>query len=509
MVNRIKRGMLSAVGLATVAIAAISIAHHDWVTPRAEAQAASADYETGRYVFADLADNVLPSIVTIYVKHDFHQGLDEETMQQFEQFRRMFPQLEMPDPEDLPPATGSGIIISEDGYILTNGHVVGQMGDENEITVVLADDTELSGDDIKLIESNRLTDLALIKVNKTGLTPIKWGDSTALRIGERVAAIGSPLDLRQTVTQGIVCAKQREVGDVTLGGQLIDMIQTDAVINPGSSGGALVNLDGELVGINRLITTNNQRWQGFGFAIPSDDAKEFADTVMREGEYASGYIGIVMRPEALVTESVLRSFKIDEDLKGVMVEGIAPSTEDFKAPAYEAGIQVGDYITEVDGRRVESPLELLKVVARQPIGSKLKVKLIRLEKGDSKEKTFTLTVTKRPSEEVLSAQMNNQPVPAETPKEEKTSDDHFGMQLEEFNDDGLRGLLVRNVQPNSKAQEAGLESGDIIIKANGYEIEEINDLDQSIKSLGDDNPLSVVFVRDGRERLTMIEGGEE
>ncbi|MCL5270284.1 MAG: trypsin-like peptidase domain-containing protein [bacterium] len=279
-----------------------------------------------RFLFANLADQVIPSVVTVYVKRDLKRNMTPEELRQFEQFRRFFQgpdnpfqgspfefffgpdQGQEPDQQDpgnenphapdgennpfLQQASGSGVIISADGYIITNWHVVGDKDQGTSITVVFSDNSELDNNHVKLVESNRLLDLALLKVDRKGLKPIQWGDSDKLRIGERVACVGSPLDLRETVTQGIVCAMHRNV-DIGIG----DMIQTDAVINPGSSGGAMVNLEGQLVGINRLITSRTGWWQGYGFAIPANDVRYFTDQVIRTGHFTAGYIGIEMAPD--------------------------------------------------------------------------------------------------------------------------------------------------------------------------------------------------------------------
>ncbi len=475
-----------------------------WHVPTATA--GFEDPDNGRYVFADLADEVIPSIVTVYVKIDIREELDPDMLEQFERFRQLFP---MPDGGELPPSTGSGIIISKDGFILTNHHVVGQKGQNPEITVVFHDDSEVTGEDVEVIESSWLTDLAIIKVKRDGLKPIGWGDSEKLRIGERVAAIGSPLDLRQSVTQGIICAKQREVGDGALGGQLLDMIQTDAVINPGSSGGALVNLDGELVGINRLITTNNNRWQGYGFAIPSNDAREFAEEVMTEGEYASGYIGITMAGPDKNNSKTREAMLIDKDMEGVLVEGTASLPDGEPGPAEKAGVQVGDYIVEVDGARVENRKNLLKLVAKKRVGETLKIKLLRMENGKSKEKTLNLEIAKRPTERQLRAQLRNDSgfnFFQEGPQESK---DYFGMELEPYEDDEVEGLKVNRVKSESTAEKAGIKVGDILIKLNGTEMTSIRDLEKVIENAREDQDHVALLTRGRRIEMMILEVPEQ
>ena len=475
-----------------------------WHVPTATAGFEDAD--NGRYVFADLADAVIPSIVTVYVKVDIRKELDPDMLEQFERFRQLFP---MPDGQELPPSTGSGIIISKDGYILTNHHVVGQKGQEPEITVVFHDDSEVTGEDVEVIESSWLTDLAVIKVKRDDLKPVSWGDSEKLRIGERVAAVGSPLDLRQSVTQGIICAKQREVGDGSLGGQLLDMIQTDAVINPGSSGGALVNLDGELVGINRLITTNNNRWQGYGFAIPSNDAREFAEEVMTEGEYALGYIGISMHGPEKNNPKTREAMLIDKEMEGVLVEGVASLPDGEPGPAEKAGVQVSDYIIEVDGARVKERMDLLKIVAKKDVGETLKIKLLRLENGKSKEKTLKLKIAKRPTQRQLNAQFPQVPGSdffEEKPKEGK---DYFGMELEPYEDDETEGLKVTRVKSESPAEKAGIKVGDVLTKLNGTEITSIRDLKKVIEKEPEDRDHVAIVARNGKIEMMILDAPEQ
>ncbi|HOE95650.1 MAG TPA: trypsin-like peptidase domain-containing protein [Candidatus Sumerlaeota bacterium] len=472
-------------------------------TTSARAQANLSD--TGRYTFSDLAEKVLPSIVTVYVKRDISDQISAREREQFDQFRRLFPGL-IPDfpgfpneGEDGPfmiPSSGSGIIISEDGYILTNAHVIGRKGDNVELRVVLSNDEEIGNEDIQVIESHELTDLALIKVDRDNLVPIEWGDSDKLRIGERVAAIGSPLDLRATITQGIICANHREVGP-----GIVDMIQTDAVINPGSSGGALVNLDGELVGVNRLITTNTGGWQGYGFAIPSNDARQFVETVQKEGEYASGFIGITMAGAAKNNEQMRRALELDPEMKGVLVEAVR---HEEPHPALDAGLQTGDFIIEADGQPVQDNMDLLKIVARKKVGSRLELKFRRLENGKSREMKTTLTIARRPAEDVLMAETNPSFVPrSETLEKSSDLGSRLGMVLEPAEDgDGLR---VRDVRPGSPAQVAGIKNGDIIRKVNGQTVRSADELKKIIEAAKEGAPLAVMLEQEGRMTLTVIQ----
>jgi serine protease Do len=493
---------------------------------------------TGRYMFADLADHVLPSVVTVYVKESVQKELDSRK-KQLNQLRRFFRQnpgfqemLPFLSPDDLggdgdqgdgdqggggsgpdlyglgnqyvPTSSGSGIVVSADGYILTNHHVLTQgeemaqkaLQDESkQVTVVLPDGTEIGGKDVKVVYSNTLADLALLKINKTGLTPIKWGDSDKLRVGERVAAIGSPLDLRATVTQGIVCAKNRSIDNMS------HLIQTDAVINPGSSGGALVNLDGELIGVNRLISSNTGRWQGFGFAIPSNDAKWFVDQVMKKGQIEYGYLGVYMTPDGADKMRMLATLGIDPNKQGVLVAELPPDS-----PGRKAGMQVGDFITEVDGVPVHDNGELLDRVKRQRVGATLKVTALRANSQMKPERlSFKITLTRRPDEKALNDAQTKR---SKTPIAPKARVEPLLLGLKgepTTTPDGVRGLKITTITPNSPADRAGLKDGDVIVEMNRHPIASIDDLHAAIKAQAPNRAHLLKFDREGREQLIPLE----
>lgn len=481
-----------------------------WLMPVRVSSAAGGNPADGRYVYADLAEQVIPSVVTVYVKKDLKLGMSEEDRRQFEQFRRFFenPQLRrffgpnVPIPESQPDedpliakGAGSGVIVSEDGYIVTNWHVVGNKKDQAEIRVVFSDNSELSGKDVELVASTWLIDMALLKVNRRGLKPVRFGDSDRLRIGERVAAIGSPLDLRLTVTQGIVCAKHRELGQ-----GIIDMLQTDAVINPGSSGGALVNLDGELIGINRMISTPTAsgRWEGYGFAIPSNDVKRFVDQVRETGEIAFGYIGVMMAQDSENTPKMREALGFDRDRKGVLVMEAVPGT-----PAGDAGLRQGDMIVEANGEPIEDNGDLLGFVARQPIGSSIRLRILRpTEGGKPQENVFRVQVAKRDEEKIM--EMRG---PEEKREEEKPvpTPNDLGLRLEPIREGDLQGLKVLDVAPDSPALRAGIQPDDVLTRLNFVPLKTMADLDMAIGARKGDKPHVLYFTRKGRSMMTLIE----
>ena len=256
---------------------------------------------------------------------------------------------------------GSGVIISSDGYVITNNHVVGE--NVREITIALPDKREIEG---KVIGTDPATDIALLKIGTTGLPVVPWGDSSQLKVGEWVLAIGSPFQLSRTVTAGIVSA----TGRANMGfADYEDFIQTDAAINPGNSGGALVNTRGELVGINTGIYSESGGYQGIGFAVPSNLARRIVGDLMKYGEVSRGsigYIGIEKLTLQLAEEVGVK------DTNGALVSRMTRASE-----SYEAGIRPGDVIVGFNGQTIDDPSQLSRLVADSKIGSTVTVKVLR------------------------------------------------------------------------------------------------------------------------------------
>jgi serine protease Do len=256
---------------------------------------------------------------------------------------------------------GSGVIISADGYVITNNHVVGE--NVREITVALPDKREIKG---KVIGTDPTTDIALLKIGVTGLPVVSWGDSGQLKVGEWVLAIGSPFQLSQTVTAGIVSA----TGRANMGfAQYEDFIQTDAAINPGNSGGALVNTRGELVGINTGIYSESGGYQGIGFAVPSNLARRIVDDLMKYGDVRRGSIGYVGIEK--LTPQLAEEFGA-ANTNGALVAQMRRDSE-----AFEAGLRPGDVIVNFNGQAINDPSQFLRLVADAKIGSTSTVKVVR------------------------------------------------------------------------------------------------------------------------------------
>ncbi len=252
---------------------------------------------------------------------------------------------------------GSGVVVSPDGYILTNVHVLGELGRGTEVRVTLADKREMRA---QVVGVDPTTDIAVLKIDAQDLPAIPWGDSSTLKIAEWVLAIGNPFQLNQTVTLGIVSALGRS--NLGIAGYE-DFIQTDAAINPGNSGGALINSRGELVGINTAIFTQTRGYQGIGFAVPSNLARRVMDDLIRHGEVRRGTIGLVQLVP--VDDRLARQLEL-ADAQGLLVYQM-----DRRSAAYQAGLRPGDVIRRVDGTAIDNVGQLQRIVADAPIGSRM------------------------------------------------------------------------------------------------------------------------------------------
>jgi len=269
---------------------------------------------------------------------------------------------------------GSGVIVDPAGYIVTNYHVISQA---STASIQLADGRTI--DNVKVVGADPHNDLAVLKVDAGKLPAAVWGDSNQLQVGDQVLAVGNPYGLERTVTAGIVSAKNRE-GATEMGPQ--EFLQTDVAVNPGNSGGPLVNLKGEVVGINTAIY--GRSYQGISFAIPSDKAKEVYERLKAGGKVVRGWLGVQMTE---LNEPLARQLGLDR-LEGVVVVSVVPDS-----PAEKAGFQARDVIVEWDGRRIEDPVELSRLVGRAKVGSQVKLKVIR----DGQPVELTVEIAERPS----------------------------------------------------------------------------------------------------------------
>ena len=350
---------------------------------------------------------------------------------------------------------GSGFIVNEDGFVLTNNHVV---AGADEIKVkLMGDETEYPA---KVVGTDEQTDIALIKIeNKKKLPILPLGDSEKLEVGEWVLAIGNPAGLGHTVTKGIVSSKGRSLEEIGLRHPYYNFIQTDAAINPGNSGGPLINTQGEVVGINTAILRN---YQGIGFAIPINIAKDLLPQ-LKEGKVIRGWLGVGIQE---ITEEMKKKFKIPADQNGVLV------TQVFEGdPAHKAGIAAWDIIVEIDGKPVKNSKDLIQIIGSYEPGRQVNLKILR--NGDFK--TVTVSVTERKEE-----------VAAKKPDESNKKD--LGMSVAQItkqlaSDMDLsknEGVVITAVEQNSVAAEAGLRKGDIILDIDRKPVKTIKEFSKTV-----------------------------
>lgn len=331
---------------------------------------------------------------------------------------------------------GSGFIMDDEGFIITNNHVV---EDADQIKVRLADEREF---DARIIGRDSKTDLALIKIDGKDLFPLRLGNSDRLEVGSWVLAVGSPFGLEQTVTAGIVSAKGRFIG----AGPYDDFIQTDASINPGNSGGPLLNMSGEVVGINTAIVAQGQ---GIGFAIPVNMARDIVAQLKDHGSVIRGWMGVGIQD---LTPELAEYYAI-KNQKGVLVTQVFPDN-----PADKAGIKLKDVIVAVDGKPVATGRELSAAVAGLPVGKEVPVKLFR----EGKELSLKVRIAERKDAEATAAEPGPDPADLGIRATDLTPETarRFGI------DENEKGALVTAIQPGSKAEESGLRQGDIVKEVN-------------------------------------------
>ncbi|MEJ2634677.1 MAG: DegQ family serine endoprotease [Calditrichia bacterium] len=415
--------------------------------------------------FADLAERVTPSVVTISTETVVKSGrtpFGRSPLEEFfgdDFFQKFFQQ---PEREQKQYGLGSGVIISSDGIILTNNHVV---KDADDIKIRLIDGSEYSSE-VKGTDSR--TDLAVIKIDAKDLPAIKFGDSDKARVGEWVMAIGSPLspELAHTVTSGIISAKGRS--RIFNSSELYeDFIQTDAAINPGNSGGALVNIHGELIGINTAIASRTGGFMGIGFAIPSNLAQKVKNDILQKGRVVRGWLGVYIQD---VNPDLAKALNLDTPT-GALVASVQKDS-----PAEKAGLKAEDVILKMDGRTVRNSSELRTWIASQGPDSKVKLTVLR----DNIEKDITVTLGELPEDQQTSATVSNETT-------EKIGIDVSNISsdlVKQFNlkiDKG--GVVITDVQSGSVAAQAGLRPGDVILKINRKPCENIQNYNDLINDI--------------------------
>jgi serine protease Do len=424
--------------------------------------------------YAGLVEQVTPAVVTIRMERrvrNVSQDMPEEYRRFFgDQFG--FGRRGTQQPERREDGLGSGVVVRPDGYILTNNHVVDHA---DQLSVELNDGRSFKA---KLVGTDAATDLAVVKIEGTKLPTLPLGDSNAVRVGDVVLAIGNPLGVGQTVTMGIVSAKGRatERGD----NSYEDFIQTDAPINQGNSGGALVNTRGELIGINSQILTPSGGNIGIGFAIPANMAKSVMTQLIDHGQVHRGMIGVTIQP---VTSDIASSLGLSQ-VRGALVNSVQSGS-----PADKAGIRRGDVITSVNGAAVKDSNDLRNNVGQMAPGSTAKLTVVR----DGKEQTFDVTLAER------------QPTGSEAEESNSGSgrSGALGMGVEPLTRDRAQelgmptesGVLVSEVQPGGRAADAGLRPGDVITEVDR---KPVNSPDALRAALKDGTKPALLFVHRGQ-----------
>lgn len=431
--------------------------------------------------FADLVQNLGPTVVNIKVTKiqvtGFPGGSEMPEGPFGDMFKRFFGDMQRSPEAYKTQGAGSGVIIGNDGKILTNNHVV---EGAKEIVVTMSDKREYKA---KVLGRDPKTDLAVLKVD--ALPPFKsatLGDSDTLRVGEWVLAIGNPFGLSNTVTSGIVSAKGRVIG----AGPYDDFIQTDAPINPGNSGGPLFNMRGEVVGINTAIIPNGQ---GIGFAIPVNTAKSLVPQLVDKGRVTRGYLGVQIQD---VTPELAASLGLGA-AKGALVSDVVQD-----GPAEKGGVKRGDVVVSFNGKEIEDSHALPPVVASTPAGNKVPVRVIR----DGKETLLQVKIEKLQHEET-------DRLPAE-----ETSHGKWGLQLQNMNTTtasqmGIKkdyGALVVGVQPGSPAEVASIQRGDVILEVNREPIKTVEDMRAKIAKSKDKNSLLLLVERNGGNIYLVLKG---
>lgn len=391
-------------------------------------------------------------------------GFDERHAEIFRRFGFPFPFGGGPRQEPERRGTGSGFIISADGLILTNHHVV---DGADEIKVRLTDNREFTG---KVLGSDAKTDIAVVKIDAKDLPYLTMGNSDELKVGEWVAAIGSPFGLDNTVTSGIVSAKSRKLPS----DQYVPFIQTDVAVNPGNSGGPLFNMKGEVVGINSQIFSTSGGFMGLSFAIPSNLAMQIKDQLVKNGKVTRGRIGVVIQS---VTQDLAESFGMKTP-KGAIVSQVEKD-----GPAAKAGLQEGDIITAVNGRAIDDSVDMPVIIGSMAPGSIANLSIIR----NNKDMTLDVKVEEAPNE---SASSNASKTAAAN---------KLGVTVRPLNDEEkakaeTEGLLV--TESTGAARKAGIREGDIIVNINGVKIKKTDDLARVLEK--NKNLRVLVQRRDGR-----------
>ncbi|SNY96373.1 DegQ family serine endoprotease [Halomonas sp. hl-4] len=435
--------------------------------------------------FTDLVEHAAPGVVNISTSRTVQRGgpsFDNFGGQEMPEIFRHFFGDSFPAPpgggqgrSEERQSLGSGFIISEDGYVMTNAHVV---QDADEILVRLNDRRELTAE---LIGSDPQTDVALLKVDADALPTLNLGDSDELRVGEWVAAIGSPFGFDHSVTAGIVSAINRTLPRDAY----VPFIQTDVAINPGNSGGPLFNLDGEVIGINSQIFTRSGGFMGVSFAIPINVALDVADQLREDGHVNRGWLGVMIQP---VSRDLAESFGMEE-AEGALIADLDPD-----GPAAKGGLKAGDVILEVNGEAVDRSSSLPRLIGRVAPGDEVDLRLMR----DGEERSEAVELGSWPDAEGAPASSSSDSqvrLGASVAEIDQETQEQLNLQ---------GGVIVREVEPDSVAARAGLRAGDVLVSLDHRSLSSPEELRRIVEELPTDRAIPLRLYRDGRSLFVAL-----
>jgi serine protease Do len=438
----------------------------------------------GDQSFVKIAKEVTPAVVNISTTRTIRENPSQEFPFNDPMLRRFFGddlfQRRHAPQNRKEQSLGSGVIVSADGIIVTNDHVVSEADD---IQVLLEDGREFKG---KLIGKDKKSDIAVIRIDATDLPTIPWGNSDQMEVGEYVVAVGNPFGLNQTVTMGIVSAMGRANVGIT---DYEDFIQTDAAINPGNSGGAMVNIQGELVGINTAIFTRSGGYMGIGFAVPSNMVRSVVDSLVKTGKVVRGWLGVSIQD---VSHALAKEFGLNE-AKGALVTDVFPDS-----PAKDGKLKRGDVIIAFMDQPIDNTAHLRNIVARTAVGTKASVKIVR----DKKEEEVIVTISAQPKE---IAEVGEKPA--------AEFGNRFGIEVQELTPDlaeqfdlrrNEKGVVVTQVAPSSPADSAGLREGDLIVEVNRYRILTLRSYEEALSNLKEGRSILFLISRQGNQFFLTI-----
>jgi serine protease Do len=424
---------------------------------------------------------VVPSVVSITTTRTVTRRLPIDPLELF--FGRRFSDQAQQKVTSL----GSGVIVSKEGHIVTNNHVLNGTSD---VTVQLNDGREAKA---KIVGTDAQIDLAVLKIDLPNLSPLSLGDSDKVKVGQIVMAIGNPFGLEESVSQGIISAKDRRA----INDSQVEFFQTDTAINPGNSGGPLVNIRGEVIGINSAIYSESGGNQGIGFAIPSNVVKAAMGSIISKGRVIRGYLGVAIQS---VTKEIAEQFKLDS-LRGALVTDVTPGS-----PAEKAGIIRGDVIRKVNEYDVKDTVSLVNRIAEADVGSSLRIDLIR----DGEAKSVMARVAEQPAE--LVARLNrDQSDPGQS--EESQGRLFAGLQVQNLNQKlrleanvpaTVNGVIVTGVDPSSPAAQQ-IRPGDVIEQINRRPVPDVNAFASVVRQLDQDKPVMLAIARNRQRSFIVIQ----